>query len=320
MAQNIDSSNNSRPESDVAMKMGPHRLDYLRRLRPTSSYEEESRSFIGPEKSPRRSAFYKVIIGDFNAKVGPKNAGGTSHGTHGLQWNDQGRGFRVHQTTKTIQELQSRSPPLRWTWESPGGGTVIDRPHHRQKRFCRRMSLLYQSSIRDRTIASSEEDFLHAESRESRQVQQENPRTTINWDPSLDVSRLWEDSAMDNIDEEYDRLVKHLMTRKKARVLKQPRDASLKPANASGAARAAGNQELTSSRKACRGEKKDLKGEEQKCGKQQRRKTSAMPPRLPRKTRMTARNPKGTTIHREGEWKIITTLPISHSVPMPPTI
>ncbi|KAK6736973.1 hypothetical protein RB195_019580 [Necator americanus] len=46
--------------------------------------------------STRRSCLYKVIIGDFNAKVGPRRTPEELHiRTHGLQWNDQGA-FRVH--------------------------------------------------------------------------------------------------------------------------------------------------------------------------------------------------------------------------------
>ncbi|ETN71082.1 hypothetical protein RB195_013089 [Necator americanus] len=37
-----------------------------------------------------------------------------------------------------------------------------------------------------------------------------NPRTTINWDLFATLAGFWEDSAMDNIDEEYDRIVEHL--------------------------------------------------------------------------------------------------------------
>ncbi|KAK6738467.1 hypothetical protein RB195_020521 [Necator americanus] len=49
---------------------------------PTSSYEEEEVEafYMDLEKFCREDhAFYKVVVGDFNAKVGPRNAGGTSH-------------------------------------------------------------------------------------------------------------------------------------------------------------------------------------------------------------------------------------------------
>ncbi|KAK6749191.1 hypothetical protein RB195_001659 [Necator americanus] len=63
---------------------------------PTSSYDEEEVEafYMDLEKFYREDhAFYKVIIGDFNAKVGPRRTPKELHiGTHGLQWNDQGRG------------------------------------------------------------------------------------------------------------------------------------------------------------------------------------------------------------------------------------
>ncbi|KAK6749637.1 hypothetical protein RB195_001942 [Necator americanus] len=110
---------------------------------PTSSYEEEEVEafYKDLEKFYREDhAFYKVIIGDFNAKVGPRRTPEEHHfGTHDLRWNDQGeRLSEFIMTTKTIHGNSQFQKPssLRWTWESPDGG-----------------------SIRDRTIASSEEEF-----------------------------------------------------------------------------------------------------------------------------------------------------------------
>ncbi|ETN73794.1 hypothetical protein NECAME_13414 [Necator americanus] len=61
---------------------------------PTSSYEEKEVEafYMDLENFYREDhAFYKVIIGDFNAKVGPRRTPEELHiGTHGLQWNDQG--------------------------------------------------------------------------------------------------------------------------------------------------------------------------------------------------------------------------------------
>ncbi|KAK6730855.1 hypothetical protein RB195_007366 [Necator americanus] len=74
---------------------------------PTSSYEEEEVEafYIDLEKFYREDhAFYKDLIGDFNAKVGPRRTPKELHiGTHGLQWNDQGeRLSEFIMTTKTI--------------------------------------------------------------------------------------------------------------------------------------------------------------------------------------------------------------------------
>ncbi|ETN84488.1 hypothetical protein NECAME_17134 [Necator americanus] len=81
---------------------------------PTSSYEEEEfeASYMDLEKFYREDhAFYKVIVGDFNAKVGPRRTPKEFHiGTHGLQWNDQGeRLSEFIMATKTIHERRTRN-------------------------------------------------------------------------------------------------------------------------------------------------------------------------------------------------------------------
>ncbi|ETN72743.1 hypothetical protein NECAME_18688 [Necator americanus] len=63
---------------------------------PTSNYEEEEVKafYMDLEKFYREDhAFHKIITGVFNDKVGPRRTPEELHiGTHGLQWNDQGRG------------------------------------------------------------------------------------------------------------------------------------------------------------------------------------------------------------------------------------
>ncbi|KAK6757195.1 hypothetical protein RB195_015178 [Necator americanus] len=238
---------------------------------PTSSYEEEEVEafYMDLEKFYQEDyAFYKVIVGDFNAKVGPRRTPEELHiGTHGLQWNDQGeRLAEFIMTTKTIHGNSQfkKTSSLRWTWESPDGGT------------------------------------------------------TINWDLFATLAGFWEDSAMDNIDEEYDRLVEHLHDcAKKAESFKTTRRRlsleTLELIRQRGAARAAGNQELTSElARLCREAiKEDLKerraevlAEAAEAGKSIR---YARRDFASRKTRMTAlRNPKGTAIaSRRGMEKII---------------
>ncbi|KAK6762585.1 hypothetical protein RB195_023346 [Necator americanus] len=145
-----------------------------------------------------------------------------------------------------------------------------------------------------------------------------NPRTTINWDLFATLAGFWEDSAMDNIDEEYDRLVEHLHDcAKKAESFKTTKRRlsleTLELIRQRGAARAAGNQELTSElARLCREAiKEDLKerraevlAEAAEAGKSIR---YARRDFASRKTRMTAlRNPKGTAIaSRRGMEKII---------------
>ncbi|KAK6757769.1 hypothetical protein RB195_015532 [Necator americanus] len=209
---------------------------------PTSSYEEEEVEAFYMDRGDH--AFYKVIIGDFNAKVVPRRTPEELHiGTHGLQWNDQGeRHSEFIMTTKTIHGNSQFQKPssLRWTWESPGRGY--------RKRFC-----LTDVGVVPKFYTGSK-------------FRERNPRTTINWDLFATLAGFWEDSAMDNIDEEYDRLVEHLHDcAKKAESFKTTKRRLsleiLELIRQRGAARAAGNQELTSEfARLCReASKEDLK-------------------------------------------------------------
>ncbi|KAK6740233.1 hypothetical protein RB195_008606 [Necator americanus] len=282
---------------------------------PTSSYEEEEVEafYMDLEKFYQEDhAFYKVIVGDFNAKVGPRRTPEELHiGTHGLQWNDQGeRLSEFIMTTKTIHGNSQFQKPssLRWTWESPGGGYRNEIDHIIvNKRFC-----LTDVGVVPKFYTGSDHRLLRGRFSFTRRAEkaakfrERNPRTTINWDLFATLVGFWEDSAMDNIDEEYDRLVEHLHDcAKKAE--------SFKPPRGRGAARAAGNQELTSElARLCREAiKEDLKerraevlAEAAEAGKSIR---YARRDFASRKTRMTAlRNPKGTAIaSRRGMEKII---------------
>ncbi|KAK6745869.1 hypothetical protein RB195_012155 [Necator americanus] len=294
---------------------------------PTSSYEEEEVEafYMDLEKFYQEDhAFYKVIVGYFNAKVGPRRTPEELHiGTHGLQWNDQGeRLSEFIMTTKTIHGNSQFQKPssLRWTWESPGGGYRNEIDHIIvNKRFC-----LTDVSVVPKFYTGSDHRLLRGRFSFTRRAEkaakfrERNPRTTINWDLFATLAGFWEDSAMDNIDEEYDRLVEHLHDcAKKAESFKTTRRRlsleTLELIRQRGAARAAGNQELTSElARLCREAiKEDLKGrraevlaEAAEAGKSIR---YARRDFASRKTRMTAlRNPKGTAIaSRRGMEKII---------------
>uniref|UniRef100_A0A0K0D7K3 Endo/exonuclease/phosphatase domain-containing protein n=1 Tax=Angiostrongylus cantonensis TaxID=6313 RepID=A0A0K0D7K3_ANGCA len=94
----------------------------------TSNYEgEEVKAFyMDLEKFDREDhTLFKVIIGDFNTKLGPRRSSEEPHiGTHGLEWNGQGERLpEFIMATKTIHgNSQFQKPhPQRWTWESPNG-------------------------------------------------------------------------------------------------------------------------------------------------------------------------------------------------------
>ncbi|KAK6762557.1 hypothetical protein RB195_023326 [Necator americanus] len=330
MAQNIDSFEQltTRIGRLRMRRCGPTpALTIFVAYAPTSSYEEEEVEafYMDLEKFYREDhAFYKVIIGDFNAKVGPRRTPEELHiGTHGLQWNDQGeRLSEFIMTTKTIHGNSQFQKPssLRWTWESPGGGYRNEIDHIIvNKRFC-----LTDVAVVPKFYTGSDHRLLRGRFSFTRRAEKaakfskRNPRTTINWDLFATLAGFWEDSAMDNIDEEYDRLVKHLHDcAKKAESIKTTKRRlsleTLELIRQRGAARAAGNQELTSElARLCREAiKKDLKerraevlAEAAEAGKSIR---YARRDFASRKTKMTAlRNPKGTTIaSRRGMEKII---------------
>ncbi|VDP23215.1 unnamed protein product [Heligmosomoides polygyrus] len=60
---------------------------------PTSDYDEEEVEafYVELEKLYKEDhTFYKVIVGDFNAKIGPRRSSEKLHiGTRGLEWNEQ---------------------------------------------------------------------------------------------------------------------------------------------------------------------------------------------------------------------------------------
>ncbi|KAK6742635.1 hypothetical protein RB195_010097 [Necator americanus] len=203
----------------------------------TSSYEEEEVEafYMDLEKFYREEhAFYKIIIGDFNANVGPRRTPEELHiGIHGLQWNDQGeRLSEFIMTTKTIHGNSQFQKPssLRCTWESPGGGYRNEIDHIIvNKGFC-----LTDVGVVPKFYTGSTHRLLRGRFSFTRRAEkaakfrERNPRTIINWDLFATLAGFWEDSAMDNIDEEYDRLVEHLHDcAKKAESLKPPRDACL---------------------------------------------------------------------------------------------
>ncbi|KAK6763857.1 hypothetical protein RB195_024258 [Necator americanus] len=179
-------------------------------------------------------------------------------------------------TTKTIygnSQFQKTSS-LRWTWESLGGGYRNEIDHIIvSKRFCLTDVAVVPkfNTESDRRLRGG--FFFTRREEKAAKFRERNPRTIIKWDLFATLAGFWKDSAMDNIDEEYDGLVEHLhdCTKKAESFNTTKRRLSLQSLELirkRGAARAAGNQELTSELAGLCKEaiKKDLRGrEEQKC-------------------------------------------------------
>nr|CDJ80522.1 endonuclease-reverse transcriptase [Haemonchus contortus] len=95
---------------------------------PTSNYEEEELEafYMDLERLYIEDhTFFKVIVGDYNAKIGPKRTAEEPHiETHGMEWNEQSERLpEFIMSTHTIHGNSQFQKPshLRWTWESPGG-------------------------------------------------------------------------------------------------------------------------------------------------------------------------------------------------------
>ncbi|KAK6764960.1 hypothetical protein RB195_025048 [Necator americanus] len=268
-------------------------------------------------------AFSKVIIGDFNSKIGPRRTPEELLiGTHCLQWNEQGKRLSEFiMTTKTILGNSQLQKPcsLRWTWESPGGGYRNEVDHIIvNKRFCLTGVTVVQKFYRgsNHRLLRRRFSFTRREKKAAK-FRKQSPRTIISWDLFATLAGFWEHSAMDNI-EEYDRLVEHLHDCvKKADSSKTTKRrlsfGTLELIRQRGAARAAKNQELTfvlarHCREAIKEDLKERRAEVLAEAAEARKSIHyARRDFASRKTRMTAlRNPKGTaTASRRGMEKII---------------
>ncbi|ETN74561.1 hypothetical protein NECAME_12904 [Necator americanus] len=132
----------------------------------SSSYEEEEVEafYMDLEKFYREDhAFYKVIIGDFNAK---------------------------------------KPSSLRWTWESSGGEYSNEINHIIvNKWFCLTdvagVPKFYTGS--DHRLLRGRFSFTRRQEKAAK-FRQRNPRAIIDWDLFATLAGFWEDSAMDNND------------------------------------------------------------------------------------------------------------------------
>ncbi|KAK6747892.1 hypothetical protein RB195_000850 [Necator americanus] len=135
---------------------------------------------------------------------------------------------------------------LHWTSESPSGGYRNEIDHIIvNKRFCLAdvavVPKFYTGS--DHRLLRGRFSFTNKEEKTAKFREKErerNPRTIINWDFFAMLAGFWEDSAMDDIHEEYDRFVENLhdsfVSFKTLELIRQR-----------GAARRAGKQEPPSS-------------------------------------------------------------------------
>uniref|UniRef100_A0A0K0DLF9 Endonuclease/exonuclease/phosphatase domain-containing protein n=1 Tax=Angiostrongylus cantonensis TaxID=6313 RepID=A0A0K0DLF9_ANGCA len=90
----------------------------------TSNYDEEEVEafYMDLERFYREDhTFFKVIILDFNAKIGPRRSSEERHiGTHGLEWNEQVTALRTAQASRVrCRKLTTRLVSERLSPDSP---------------------------------------------------------------------------------------------------------------------------------------------------------------------------------------------------------
>nr|CDJ83066.1 reverse transcriptase [Haemonchus contortus] len=159
---------------------------------------------------------------DFKTKVGPRSTAEELHiGTHGMEWNELGEKLSEFiMSTHTIHGNSQFQKPshLRWTWESPGEQFHDEIDHII---FYRRLCLT-DVAVVPKFYTKSDHRLLRARFCSSVRGEKRSPKTSISWDHFAPLVSECKDSVIDNIDEEYSRLVDHLHDKKlrKQRVYK----------------------------------------------------------------------------------------------------
>ena len=116
--------------------------------------------------------------------------------------------------TKTIHGNTQFQKPLsqRWTWESPNGEYHNEIDHIIvNRRFC-----LTDVAVVPKFYTGSDHRLLRARFVFSRKGEKaarftkRHPKTIVDWGLFKSLAGLWEDIVIDNIDEEYERLIQLL--------------------------------------------------------------------------------------------------------------
>ncbi|EYB98538.1 hypothetical protein Y032_0130g1527 [Ancylostoma ceylanicum] len=175
--------------------------DLMVQARKISYDEDEIEAFyMDLEKFYREDhTFYKVIVGDFNAKIGPRRTPEELHiGTHGLQWNEQGeRLSEFIMTTRTIHgNSNSRSQPSYGGRGSHPVESIIMKSttSSSTEAFC-----LTDVGVVPKFYTGSDHRLLRArfffsrKGEKAAKYKKRSPKPTISWDIFTTLAGFWED-------------------------------------------------------------------------------------------------------------------------------
>ncbi|XGW03573.1 hypothetical protein V3C99_015058 [Haemonchus contortus] len=115
--------------------------------------------------------------------------------------------------TVTLPTVSLHKPShLRWTWETPGGQFHYEIDHIiLNRRFCLTDVAAVPKFYMGSDYSLHRPRFRFSVRRERTvNFRKRSPKTSINWDHFASLANKWEDSVIDNIDEECNRLVEHL--------------------------------------------------------------------------------------------------------------
>ncbi|EYB98829.1 hypothetical protein Y032_0128g1466 [Ancylostoma ceylanicum] len=196
---------------------------------PTSSYDEDEIGafYMNLEKFYSEDhTLYKVIVDEFIAKISPRRTPEELH-------------IEANFTTMDVGVT-------RWEYRNEIDHIIVNR------RYCLTdvgaVPKFYTGS--DHRLPRARFSF-SCKREKAAKYQKRSPKPTINWDFFTTLAGFCEDTVVDNIDEEYERLIKHLCDSAKRaenwRTTKRRLShETLELIRQRGAARAAGNHQLTS--------------------------------------------------------------------------
>uniref|UniRef100_W6NEZ1 Uncharacterized protein LOC762541 n=1 Tax=Haemonchus contortus TaxID=6289 RepID=W6NEZ1_HAECO len=175
---------------------------------PTSSYDDEELEafYMDLERSFREDhTFFKVIFGDFNAKIGPRKMAEELHiGPHGIEWIEQGgRLSEFIMSTHTIHGNSQFQKPShsRWTCESPGGQFHNEIDHI----IVNRKFSLTDVAVVPKLYTGSDHRLrarfrFSVPGERAMRFRKRSPKTVVSWDHFASLASLREGCVSDNID------------------------------------------------------------------------------------------------------------------------